>query len=161
MQQILNAIGLFLLLFSSSLSAAENPEALAKHYVQALEEKDIALFESLIWDIAKLKEREPEMHQKRIAHFLSRKKLSELASYEVVITDIRENRWYDPETQRLAVLDKFAVFPVTPQKQLTIRVTEGDSDSTGGRWTYDADTQAIVSIDGEWFLLFPERWESK
>ena len=147
-----------LLFLSSNVSGgAETPEALAALYVQALNERDVGLYESLIWSVDTVKARDPEKFRKLVNHLMTKKRPADMNRSETVIYDVEEDRWYDAKTQRFAILDKWAVFPVPPEKMFKLRVTEGGGEE--GQWTYDYSTHVLSQVDGTWFVVFPERFE--
>ncbi len=145
-----------LLLFFSYSYAASTPDELAKLLIQAIEESNLEKYESLIYPASlKLqKERSLEMYKKQMRLRFNRKKPSQYNSYEVNITDIVNDKDTDLSKRMLRFYEnKWAIFPVTPEKRLNITTTDGDIKK--GQWTVPYSSQVLAREKGKWYVIYP------
>ncbi len=145
-----------LLLFFSYSYAASTPDELAKLLIQAIEESDLEKYESLIYPASlKLqKERSMEMYKKQMRLRFNRKKPSQYNSYKVNITDIVNDKDTDLSKRMLRFYEnKWAIFPVTPEKRLNITTTDGDIKK--GQWTVPYSSQVLAREKGKWYVIYP------
>ena len=150
--------GVFILIMiSASYSyAASTPDELAKLLIQAIEESNIEKHESLIYptSLKAQKERSMKMYNKQMDLRFSRKKPSQYNSYEIIITDIANDKDSKLSKRMLRFYkNKWAIFPITPEKRLNVMVKEGDIKT--GEWTSPYTSQVLSKENGKWYVVYP------
>lgn len=158
MREICKISALVMIVLSASYAhAAGTPDEVAKLLIQTIEESDLELYEGLIYpaSLKQSKERGAERYEQQMALRFKRKKPSQYNSYEVTITDIVDDEDSNKAEKRLRYFkNKWAIFPVTPQKRLNIIVKEGDV-KTEGEWTVPYSSQVLSEENGKWYMVYP------
>lgn len=158
MVTIYKAITLILIVLTVPYTyAASSPDELAKLLIQAIEEGDLKKYESLVYPASlKLqKERYGKMYKKQMDLRFKRKKPSQYNSYEITITEVVNDKDSNIEEKRLRFYEnKWAIFPVTPEKRLDIIVKDGDI-KTEGEWTVPYSSQVLSRENDTWYMVYP------
>jgi len=137
--------------------AANSPEEISKSLIQSIEERDINKYESLIYpeSLKSHKSLDPNKYKKITEIRFKRKKPSQYNSYEISITDIKNDKNSNKEEKRLRFYkNKWMKFPIVPEKRLNILVTEGDVKSTG-EWTVPYMLQVLSKHNAKWYVVLP------
>lgn len=150
-------ICLILFLVSNSFAAATIND-FSEQLVGALEKKNVAEYEALVFpaSLTNSMEKGMEKHNKKVALLLKQKAPSEFASYNVVVEDINKNSDYSSVDNSIYLFGgKRAYFPVKLEKKLTIYVKEG-SVAKSGEWTTPLTSQVLVNSNGRWYMVWPK-----
>lgn len=150
--------GVFMLIMlSASYShASSTPDELAKLLIQAIEESNIEKYESLIYpaSLKVQKERSMKMYKKQMDLRFSRKKPSQYNSYEITIVDIANDKDSKLAEKMLRFYkNKWAIFPIMPEKRLNIIIKDGDIKT--GEWTVPYSSQVLSKENGKWYVVYP------
>jgi hypothetical protein len=156
----MNKVSLFisLLIFSvicnGEISQKTNSiDEFSKRLITALEEKNTKVFEALI--LPESISNEIDKNRKKITLIMQQKKPSDFNGYEIVVTDIEQNKDYDVASNSVQLFGKKrAYFPVPLEKNITIYVTEGN-ENTEGSWTTPLMSQVLSNQAGRWHMVWP------
>ena len=146
-----------MMLLASYTYASSSPDEIAELLIQAIEESNIKKYESLIYpaSLKVHKERDLNKYKQQMELRFKRKKPSQYNSYEIKITDIKNNKDTNKEEKRLRFYkNKWMVFPITPHKRLNITVKEGDVKSKG-EWKLPYSSQLLSKYNGKWYVILP------
>ncbi len=136
--------------------AASTPDELAKSLVLAIEESNLEKYESLVYppSLKAQKERSVDMYEKQMKLRFERKKPSEYNSYEVNISNIANDTDSNLSKNMLRFYkNRWAKFPITPEKILDITVKDGDVKT--GEWTGPYSSQVLAKDNGKWYVVYP------